>query len=121
MLVFPYDNPVFQGVVNFDEVVRNPQQPSFVIPVETGIQSFQLFLEYWIPAFAGMTTYWNASITRLSIFCILLLAASRNDQHDDADHCGNGKADRGKYGYIHGTPPGNGFFVCKGAGAGAAS
>jgi len=31
----------------------------FVIPVKTGIQSFQALYRFWIPAYAGMTIFYE--------------------------------------------------------------
>jgi hypothetical protein len=44
---------------NFDEIVKSLKRPLFVIPVETGIQSFQLVCRFWIPACAGMTSFYE--------------------------------------------------------------
>jgi len=35
----------------------------FVIPVQTGIQSFKHILDPWIPAFAGMTILYETIIS----------------------------------------------------------
>jgi hypothetical protein len=44
---------------NFDGLVKSLQTHLPVIPVKTGIQSFQWVCRFWIPACAGMTTFYE--------------------------------------------------------------
>jgi hypothetical protein len=46
-----------------DDLVKSLKRPVFVIPVETGIQSFHLVCRLWIPACAGMTTFYEPAGT----------------------------------------------------------
>jgi len=40
-----------------DGLVKSRNIHNFVIPVKTGIQSFQVLSRLWIPAYAGMTDF----------------------------------------------------------------
>jgi len=42
---------------NFDGLVKSRNMHNFVIPVKTGIQSFQVLSPLWIPVFTGMTDF----------------------------------------------------------------
>ena len=42
-----------------DELVKNLKMRYSVIPLETRIQSFQYLGRFWIPACAGMTTFYE--------------------------------------------------------------
>ena len=44
-------------VIKFDVFVKSRNIHNFVIPVKTGIQSFQVLGRLWIPACAGMTDF----------------------------------------------------------------
>ena len=45
------------SVIKDDEFVKSRNMHNFVIPVETGIQCFQIVVCFWIPAYAGMTDF----------------------------------------------------------------
>jgi hypothetical protein len=54
-----YGNSPFYETVKVDGFVKRLKMLIFVIPVETGIQSFQSLCRFWIPAYAGMTTFYE--------------------------------------------------------------
>jgi hypothetical protein len=43
----------------FDDPVKSLKMLFSVIPVKTGIQSFEKLGWFWIPAYAGMTTFYE--------------------------------------------------------------
>ena len=45
------------AIIRFDRLVKSRNMHNFVIPVKTGIQSFQVLSPLWIPAYAGMTDF----------------------------------------------------------------
>ena len=49
--------PTFCESINIDALVKSRNIHNFVIPVKTGIQSFQVVSRLWIPAYAGMTDF----------------------------------------------------------------
>ncbi len=49
----------FYKIINLDEFVKSLKMGYSVIPVKTGIQSFQYLGRFWIPACAGMTTFYE--------------------------------------------------------------
>jgi hypothetical protein len=46
-----------------NDLAKSLKRPVFVIPVETGIQSFHLVCRLWIPACAGMATFYEPART----------------------------------------------------------
>jgi hypothetical protein len=46
-------------VVINEGLVKSRRRLNFVIPVKTGIQYFKLFIDVWIPACVGMTTFYR--------------------------------------------------------------
>jgi hypothetical protein len=46
-------------LINIDGLVKSLKMRYSVIPVKTGIQSFQYLGRFWIPACAGMTTFYE--------------------------------------------------------------
>ncbi len=63
----PDEIPFFKGlkccqnlkILNVDGFVKSLKMGYSVIPVKTGIQSFQYLGRFWIPACAGMTTFYE--------------------------------------------------------------
>ena len=56
MLSLIWETPIF------DELVESRKISFFVIPEKAGIQDYQLVTKSWTPAFAGVTTFYEAII-----------------------------------------------------------
>jgi hypothetical protein len=47
------------GLKHFDHLQKGKTQYYTVIPAKAGIMEFDTVKKHWIPAFAGMTTYYG--------------------------------------------------------------
>jgi len=52
--------PTFDESIKADDFVKSVESPFSVIPAQAGIQFFQDIPRDWIPAFAGMTTFYKS-------------------------------------------------------------
>ncbi|MBM4309100.1 MAG: hypothetical protein FJ123_20415 [Deltaproteobacteria bacterium] len=56
--------------IKYDDLVKSPFIPGFVIPAKAGIQCFQSVKTSWTPVFTGVTTFYNSiKYNKLKITC----------------------------------------------------
>jgi len=59
-----------------DGLLKGRKYPFYVIPAKAGIQYFRALADIWIPAFAGMTTFYEIVKLRMFLSQFLIFSSS---------------------------------------------